>query len=63
MNIRRERLFMSKNELQSSGKHRRCDFANGAGELKNATFRMARVNGQLFCYFNVSAGLTSLPGL
>ena len=54
---------MSKNELQSSGKHRRCDFANGTGELKNATFRMARVNGQLFCYFNVSAGLTSLPGL
>ena len=23
---------MSKNELRSSGKHRRCDFANGAGE-------------------------------
>ena len=25
---------MSKSELQSSGKHRRCDFANGACELK-----------------------------
>ena len=24
---------MSKRELRSSGKHRRCDFANGAGEL------------------------------
>ena len=24
---------MSKNKLRSSGKHRRCDFANGAGEL------------------------------
>ena len=24
---------MSKNELRSSGKHRRCDFANGASEL------------------------------
>ena len=23
---------MSKNELRSSGKHRRCDFANGACE-------------------------------
>ena len=54
---------MSKKELRSSGKRCKRDFANGAGELKNATFRMARVNGQLFCYFNVSAGLTSLPGL
>ena len=25
---------MSKKELQRSGKHRRCDFANGAGELQ-----------------------------
>ena len=25
---------MSKNKLRSSGKHRRCNFANGAGELK-----------------------------
>ena len=24
---------MSKNELQGSGEHRRCDFANGAAEL------------------------------
>ena len=24
---------MSKNELRSSGEHRRCGFANGAGEL------------------------------
>ena len=24
---------MSKNELQRSGEHRRCGFANGAGEL------------------------------
>ena len=24
---------MSKNELRSSGEHRRCAFANGAGEL------------------------------
>ena len=29
---RRERLVMSKNELRSSGKHRRCAFANGACE-------------------------------
>ena len=28
---------MSKNELRSSGKHRRCDFANGAGELSQCT--------------------------
>ena len=28
-----ERQVMSKNELQSSGEHRRCDFANGASEL------------------------------
>ena len=25
---------MSKNQLRSSGKHRRCGFANGAGELR-----------------------------
>ena len=25
---------MSKNELRSSGEHRRCGFANGAGELR-----------------------------
>ena len=25
---------MSKNELRSGGKHRRCGFANGAGELR-----------------------------
>ena len=51
---------MSKNELRSSGKHRRCGFANGAGELRgqpcaktscaaaesiaDAVLRMARVN-------------------
>ena len=34
MDVRSKRLFMSKSELQSSGKHRRCDFANGACELK-----------------------------
>ncbi len=28
-----ERQVMSKNELQSSGEHRRCGFANGASEL------------------------------
>ena len=51
---------MSKNELRSSGEHRRCGFANGAGELRghsyaeinraaaesiaDAVLRMARVN-------------------
>ena len=27
---------MSKNELQSSGEHRRCGFANGAGNCANS---------------------------
>ena len=31
--VRRERHFMSKNELRSSGERRRRAFANGAGEL------------------------------
>ena len=51
---------MSKNELRSSGEHRRCGFANGVGELRghsyaeinraaaesiaDAVLRMARVN-------------------
>ena len=35
---------MSKKELQRSGKHRRCDFANGAGELQRTFPPMARVN-------------------
>ena len=30
--VRRERHFMSKNELRSSGERRRRGFANGAGE-------------------------------
>ena len=34
MKIRRERLAMSKRELRSSGEHRRCGFANGAGERR-----------------------------
>ena len=29
---------MSKNELRSSGKHRRCGFANGARELRAVDF-------------------------
>ena len=31
--VRRERHFMSKNELRSSGERRRRGFVNGAGEL------------------------------
>ena len=31
--VRRERHFMSKNELRSSGERRRRAFVNGAGEL------------------------------
>ena len=34
MNMRRERQWLSKNELQRSGEYRRYGFANGAGELQ-----------------------------
>ena len=53
---------MSKNELRSGGKHRRCGFANGAGErrgkpcaktscaaaesIADAVLRTARLNGR-----------------
>ena len=33
---------MSKNELRSSGKHQRCDFANGACELLHVKRRWER---------------------
>ena len=33
---------MSKNELRSSGKHRRCGFANGAGELRTVGSALAQ---------------------
>lgn len=39
---------MSKKELQRSGKHRRCDFANGAGELQRTFPQIARVNCKMF---------------
>ena len=32
---------MSKNELRSSGKHRRCGFANGARELRTVGSALA----------------------
>ena len=33
---------MSKNELRSSGKHRRCGFANGARELRTVGSALAQ---------------------
>ena len=33
---------MSKNKLRSSGEHRRCDFANGARELRAVGSALAR---------------------
>ena len=39
---------MSKNELQGSGEHRRCGFANGAGERPYCKQRILSEKGDRF---------------